>query len=59
MLATTLANQTFSFMPQAAILAAIRCFGLTPTADLHSVSHRGVVAGQDFDDRRIDGYHSS
>jgi len=23
------------------------------------VSHRGVVAGQDFDDHRIDGYHSS
>jgi hypothetical protein len=35
----------------------------TTTAQLHSalrsVSHRGVVAGQDFDDHRIDGYHSS
>jgi hypothetical protein len=30
-----------------------------PTARWRSVSGQGVVAGQDFDDHGIDGYHSS
>src|SRR5260370_29007932 len=38
------------FVPQAAILVAVRRFRSNPDSDLHSVSHRGVIAGQDFDD---------
>src|SRR6266699_5707923 len=33
-----------------------RLAGFSPFED---VSHRGVVAEQDFDDHRLDGYHSS
>jgi len=30
-----------------------------PRSALRFVSHRGVIAGQNYDDRRIDGYQSS
>jgi len=30
-----------------------------PTARCVLLSHRGVIAGQHYDDRRIDGYQSS
>jgi hypothetical protein len=33
-----------------------RLAGFSPFED---VSHRGVVPEQDFDDHRLDGYHSS
>src|SRR5258706_14720505 len=36
------------------------CAGrLAGFSSFEDVSHRGVVAGQDFDDHRIDSYHSS
>jgi hypothetical protein len=46
-------------LPPSGVVATSDADIAQPHSALRSVSHRGIVAGQHFDDHRIDGYQSS
>jgi hypothetical protein len=46
-------------LPRSGVVATNDADIAQPHSALRSVSHRGIVAGQHFDDHRIDGYQSS